>query len=62
MVLFLKAISLIIWLGIMFLLIRASLILPRPYYRKGVHTTDRKAANQSDVSNTGSRYVRKNSW
>jgi len=54
MVLFLKAISLIIWLGIMFLLIRASLILPRPYYRKGVHTTDRKAANQSNVSNTGS--------
>ncbi|MGI5880056.1 MAG: hypothetical protein ACOX6L_05620 [Syntrophomonadaceae bacterium] len=56
MVLFLKVISLIIWLGIMFLLIRASLILPRPYYRKGVHASDRKAANQSRLTQVdGSR-------
>ena len=62
MVLFLKVISLIIWLAIMFLLIRASLILPRPYYRKGVYKPERKTANQPDVSNNRNRYLRKSSW
>lgn len=61
MVTFLKIFSLIIWSGIMFLLIRASLILPRSYYRKGVYFSERKAANRPAVSNDRNRYVRKNS-